>query len=137
MGRLEVIKEVDTTSEDGWKEFRRAQKHERKGGRIGPAPLEILNDHVAINVEPETPISTVKGILRTLNFETSSSKAELRKAEAQMKRAFLTFHHKLLLLKSYWYMIIYTAAPLIAIHFQKLLIFNISVELLLISQLLK
>lgn len=76
------------------------QKLERMEG-FRPAPLEILN-HVKINVGAETPISTVKGIVGTSSLEISFSKAELRKAEEKMTQAFITFHHKLRLLKGYW-----------------------------------
>nr|WET17601.1 SPX-EXS4 [Phoebe bournei] len=66
-----------------------------------PAPLEVL-DHVKINVALETPRSTIKGMLMDSKCkELSFSKEELRKAEEQLKRAFVEFYQKLRLLKSY------------------------------------
>lgn len=66
-----------------------------------PASLDILN-HVKINIERETPISTLKGILTTSTSDLSFSKEELRKAEELITKAFVEFHKKLRVLKSYW-----------------------------------
>lgn len=96
---MDEVSDVDKESLPGSQEGGREEFRQRNG-------------HVTINVEPETPVSSVKkGILKTLNLETSSGKAELRKAEVKMTEAFVTFHHKLRLLKSYRYMITYTAMP--------------------------
>ncbi|XP_031396311.1 phosphate transporter PHO1 homolog 9-like isoform X2 [Punica granatum] len=67
------------------------------------APLEIL-DHVKINVAADTPVSTLKGILMISDSDLSFSKAELRKAEERMTRAFAVFYRKLRLLKSYCFL---------------------------------
>ncbi|KAK7295400.1 hypothetical protein RJT34_18307 [Clitoria ternatea] len=66
-----------------------------------PASLEIL-DHVKINMNtPETPLSTIKGLLLSSKSDQSFSKKELRKAEEQISIALKEFYHKLRLLKSY------------------------------------
>ncbi|CAA3021115.1 phosphate transporter PHO1 homolog 3-like [Olea europaea subsp. europaea] len=66
-----------------------------------PAPLEILN-HVKFNTAQETPRSTIKGFLNLPNqTDLKFSKANLKKAEEQLKKAFIEFYHKLRLLKSY------------------------------------
>ncbi|TKY65157.1 Phosphate transporter PHO1-like 9 [Spatholobus suberectus] len=66
-----------------------------------PASLEIL-DHVKINMTtPETPISTIKGLLSSSESDQSFSKKELGKAEEQISIALKEFYHKLRLLKSY------------------------------------
>ena len=62
-------------------------------------PLEVL-DHVKINVEASTPVSTVKNIILSTKPDLYS-KEELRKAEEIMSRAFIEFYQKLRLLKSY------------------------------------
>lgn len=66
-----------------------------------PASLEVL-DHVKINVCPETPLSTLKGILQSSALDLSFSQTELNKAEKLMEQAFIEFHRKLRLLKNYW-----------------------------------
>ena len=66
-----------------------------------PAPLDVL-DHVKVNVEPETPISTLKGVIRSSKSDLSFSRQELRKAEEKITKAFVEFYRKLRLLKSYW-----------------------------------
>ncbi|RDX81982.1 Phosphate transporter PHO1-like 9, partial [Mucuna pruriens] len=66
-----------------------------------PASMEIL-DHVKINTTtPETPISTIKGLLLSSKSDQSLSKKELRKAEEQISIALKEFYHKLRILKSY------------------------------------
>ncbi|CAI9756180.1 unnamed protein product [Fraxinus pennsylvanica] len=66
-----------------------------------PSPLEILN-HVKFNSTQETPRSTIKGFLNLPNqTDLKFSKANLKKAEEQLKKALIEFYHKLRLLKSY------------------------------------
>ncbi|KAL3654250.1 Phosphate transporter PHO1 3 [Castilleja foliolosa] len=63
--------------------------------------LEILK-RVTFNTAPETPRSTLKGFLKSSNqTNLKFSKDNLRKAEEQLKCAFVEFYHKLRLLKSY------------------------------------
>lgn len=99
---MEAIQEVEVISQEQLEdENRQDRKSAINPGNFRPAPLEVLN-HVKINVQPETPISTVKGCLMSSNSELSFSKAELNKAEKRMTRAFIEFYKKLRLLKSYW-----------------------------------
>nr|GLL39194.1 phosphate transporter PHO1 homolog 9 isoform X2 [Ipomoea trifida] len=68
-----------------------------------PAPLEVL-DHIKVNVEPETPISTLKNILKTSNSDLKFNRVELSKAEERMRKAFMEFYQQLRLLKSYCFL---------------------------------
>lgn len=94
---MEKIQEVEMSSEGSFDGKRRA---DMKG--FSPASLEVL-DHVKLNVEPETPLSTLKGVLMSSKSNRSFSRNELKKAEELMTRAFVEFYQKLRLLKSYWY----------------------------------
>ena len=87
---MEAIEEVEMSSIS------------KSGMGIKPniASLEVL-DHVKINIEPETPISTLKIIL-TSSSDLSFTKDELRKAQDLMTNAFVQFHKNLRVLKSYW-----------------------------------
>ncbi|KAK4797643.1 hypothetical protein SAY86_029969 [Trapa natans] len=108
---MEAIQEVEMSSEDQRPEEEGSSRGNRKGsGNLGafrPAPLEVLQ-HVKIHVDPETPISTVKGFLKSSNNSNpaglSFNKAELKKAEERMIKAFVHFYQKLRLLKSYCFM---------------------------------
>ncbi|KAM6586963.1 hypothetical protein CsatA_009568 [Cannabis sativa] len=66
---------------------------------------EVL-EHVKINNDPQSPISTtIKGALKGSKVEDLSySKGSLRRAEQQLRVAFIEFYHKLYLLKQYSYM---------------------------------
>ncbi|XP_019195155.1 PREDICTED: phosphate transporter PHO1 homolog 3-like [Ipomoea nil] len=68
-----------------------------------PAPLHVLYD-VRVNILPETPISTLKNILKASNSELKYNPAELRKAEERLRKAFMEFYGKLRLLKSYCFL---------------------------------
>ncbi|KAI3841613.1 hypothetical protein MKX03_015528, partial [Papaver bracteatum] len=72
---------------------------------IIPAHLEILNN-VKINKASGTPRSTIKGILKKngKNGELSFNRKNLKRAEEQLKSAFVHFYHKLQLLKSFSYL---------------------------------
>ncbi|XP_057777195.1 phosphate transporter PHO1 homolog 3-like [Salvia miltiorrhiza] len=66
-----------------------------------PAPLEILK-RVTFNTSHETPRSTIKEFLKLPNqADLKFTKDNLKKAEDQLKRAFVGFYQKLRLLKSY------------------------------------
>ncbi|XP_020220031.1 phosphate transporter PHO1 homolog 9 [Cajanus cajan] len=97
---MDVIHEVEMS--DGRHLEDRKGNHEKQTMEgFRPASLEIL-DHVKINMNtPETPISTIKGLLSSPNSEQSFSKRDLRKAEEQISIALKEFYHKLRLLKSY------------------------------------
>ncbi|KAJ8628549.1 hypothetical protein MRB53_021872 [Persea americana] len=108
--RMDVIQEVEMSSEiteesvihvdePHYHKSAPQKKPHKKSSK--PAPLEVL-DHVKINVALETPRSTIKGMLMDSKCkDLSFSKEELRKAEEQLKRAFVEFYQKLRLLKSY------------------------------------
>ncbi|KAI3520858.1 hypothetical protein L1887_10310 [Cichorium endivia] len=76
----------------------REEKSERDQNKM--VSLEILNS-VKINVKPESAISTLKNILDGSKSDLSFSKGELRNAQTKLKQAFVEFHRKLRLLKSY------------------------------------
>lgn len=64
-------------------------------------PLQVL-EHVKINSTLESPISTIKRVFKdSKEEELSYNKEELRKAEEQLRVAFIEFYHKLCLLKHY------------------------------------
>lgn len=94
---MDVIQEVETSGEEV-----RAEK-EKINDSFRPAPLQVL-DHVKINIDPDTPVSTIKNIVMSSKSEPSFSKVELRKAEKKLPKAFIEFYHQLLLLKSYSFM---------------------------------
>ncbi|KAL5807813.1 hypothetical protein ACOSQ3_028504 [Xanthoceras sorbifolium] len=108
--RMDTIREVEMSSEGGGhleEENRRGNENgRRKSGVIKgfrPASLEIL-DHVKIKIEPETPVSTLKGVLSGSISDMTFTKRELQKAEELMTRAFVEFYQKLRLLKSYCFL---------------------------------
>ncbi|TYJ37777.1 hypothetical protein E1A91_A05G399200v1 [Gossypium mustelinum] len=67
------------------------------------APLEVL-DHVKINVEVGTPLSTLKAVIKSSKSNLSFSRKELRTAEEKITRAIVEFYRKLRLLKSYCFL---------------------------------
>lgn len=113
--RMEVIQEVEMSaeanSEDSNKGTNNANSNSQRKTNgykkdmktFRPASLEVL-DHVKINVEPETPVSTVKNVISSSKSDLSYSKEELRKAEELMTHAFVEFYGKLRLLKSYCFL---------------------------------
>ncbi|XP_076941750.1 phosphate transporter PHO1 homolog 3-like [Bidens hawaiensis] len=64
------------------------------------ASLEVLN-HVKINATTETPLSTMKNVFKSLNFDLHFNKNEVREAQEKLKQAFIEFHEKLRFLKNY------------------------------------
>ncbi|XP_059655822.1 phosphate transporter PHO1 homolog 10-like [Cornus florida] len=69
-----------------------------------PAPLEIL-DHVKIKNTLESPISTIKGVLKdSKERDLSFKKEELRQVEERLKLVFIEFYQKIQLLKHYSFM---------------------------------
>ncbi|XWS30233.1 hypothetical protein CRYUN_Cryun24cG0099200 [Craigia yunnanensis] len=106
--RMDVIQEVEMSSEGLLEEVKEGNDR-LSGGEANnlqgfrPAPLDVL-DHVKVNVEPETPISTLKGILKSSRSDLSFSRQELSKAEEKITQAFVEFYRKLRLLKSYCFL---------------------------------
>ncbi|KAL3346728.1 hypothetical protein AABB24_025264 [Solanum stoloniferum] len=100
---MEVIQEVEMTSEEIVEDESTSGK--RDTAKMNPmgfrtAPVEIL-DNVKINIEPATPISTLKNVIKSSKSDISFSRQELRKAEEQIRMAFVEFYQKLRLLKNY------------------------------------
>ncbi|GAY52743.1 hypothetical protein CUMW_144300 [Citrus unshiu] len=95
---MEKIQELEMSSEGSSDGKTRADMN-----GFSRASLEVL-DHVKLNVEPETPVSILKGVLMTSKSDRSFSRNELKKAEALMTRAFVEFYQKLRLLKSYCFL---------------------------------
>ncbi|KAI3966953.1 hypothetical protein MKW92_040420 [Papaver armeniacum] len=90
---------------DDLKEEDEEENEEKPLKIIIPAHLEILNN-VKINKASGTPRSTIKGILKKngKNGELSFNRKNLKRAEEQLKSAFVHFYHKLQLLKSFSYL---------------------------------
>ncbi|GMN29546.1 hypothetical protein TIFTF001_047949 [Ficus carica] len=109
--RMDAIQEVEMSGEGEVEEERRGkeaiesrQRNDNKGiDGSRPASLDIL-DHVKININPESPISTLRSILMSSTADLSFSKEELRKSQELMTQAFVEFYRKLGLLKSYCFM---------------------------------
>ncbi|KAI6700536.1 hypothetical protein NL676_014860 [Syzygium grande] len=114
--RMSVIQEVEMTSEeidkpedrdDGTAKAADADhatnSRNANSSNHRPAPISIT-DHVHITVQPQSPVLAAKEILMSLNSDVSSTKAELRKAEELMMRAFREFYQKLQLIKSYCFL---------------------------------
>ncbi|XP_017975932.1 PREDICTED: phosphate transporter PHO1 homolog 9 [Theobroma cacao] len=108
--RMGIIQEVEMSSEgiseEEIKEGNDREKLSEAEANIQgfrPAPLDVL-DHVKINCEPETPISTLKGVIKSSKSDLSFSRQELRKAEEKITQAFVEFYRKLRLLKSYCFL---------------------------------
>ncbi|KAL5095866.1 hypothetical protein RYX36_000193 [Vicia faba] len=102
---MDVIQEIEMSNESQLNDEDRnyvAQtipKNSIQGFR--PAPLEVL-DHVKINVNtPETPVSTIKGLLLSSKTDQAFNKKELKKADLLLSQALKEFYHKLRLLKKY------------------------------------
>ncbi|RDY02761.1 Phosphate transporter PHO1-like 9, partial [Mucuna pruriens] len=85
---MEVIQEIEMSNEnhlkDGSCSCAKQSNSTASLQSFRPEPLEIL-DHVKINViTPETPVSTLRGLLLASNHDLSFSKKEMQKAEEQM-----------------------------------------------------
>ncbi|KAK7394473.1 hypothetical protein VNO78_15001 [Psophocarpus tetragonolobus] len=102
---MDVIQEVEMSNgrhlENGSGNYGEQNTFKNSVDGFTPASLEIL-DHVKINMTtPETPLSTIKGLLSSSKSDQSFSRKELRKAEQQICMALKEFYNKLRLLKSY------------------------------------
>ncbi|XP_038889138.1 phosphate transporter PHO1 homolog 9-like isoform X2 [Benincasa hispida] len=104
--RKEVTQEVEMAEETSLED---AKSYRRKASKeivqptiqkLKPVSLELL-PQVRINVQPETPISTLKCMVMSSTSQLSYSKTELRKAEELMTRALIEFYQKLRFLKGY------------------------------------
>ncbi|CAI8591848.1 unnamed protein product [Vicia faba] len=101
---MDVIHEVAMSNDNHFEEDRNHAAQTNPMSSIEgfrPAPLEVL-DHVKINVNPpETPVSTIKGLLLSSKSDHKFNKKELRKADERLSAALKEFYHKLRLLKKY------------------------------------
>ncbi|GMJ04127.1 hypothetical protein like AT3G29060 [Hibiscus trionum] len=96
--QMDVIQEIEMSSEGISEEVKEADdRHFR------PASLDVL-DHVKINVELETPIATLRSVIKSSKSDLSFSRQELRTAEEKISQAFVEFYRKLRLLKSYCFL---------------------------------
>lgn len=103
-GHLDAIQEVEMSSEGSYgDEEVRAKKNKNNMNGYRPASLEVL-DHVKINVEPDTPVSTLKNMIGNTTSDLSFSKEELSRAEEKLRKAFTEFYQQLRLLKSYCFL---------------------------------
>ncbi|XP_073286504.1 phosphate transporter PHO1 homolog 9-like [Primulina huaijiensis] len=102
--RMEVIHEVEMSSEgtSGDEPIRTENRKINTGG-FKPASLDVLG-HVTLNVNPETPVSTLRNIITSSKSELSFSREELRKVEEQLRQAFAQFYQQLRFLKSYCFL---------------------------------
>lgn len=102
---MDTIQEVEMSNEgSSRREHVRGEgnkNHNNHTESFMPASLEVLN-HVQINVEPDTPASTLKNVIGSSKSDLSFSKDELKKAEEKLRQAFIAFYQQLRLLKSYW-----------------------------------
>lgn len=101
---MDVIQEVEMGVKGGGGrssgELKKSKVRTTAGGGYKPAPLEVL-DNVKINLVPDTPVETLKNIVLDSKLDLTYNKAELRNAEQLMTQAFIEFHQRLRLLKSY------------------------------------
>lgn len=98
---MDVIQEVEMSTEGtSVGEHVKSERNKKKSTSFRPASLEVL-DHVKINVEPDTPVSTLRNFIMSSKSDLSFSKEELKKAEEKLRQAFIEFYQQLRLLKSY------------------------------------
>ncbi|KAK8631632.1 hypothetical protein V6N13_028414 [Hibiscus sabdariffa] len=97
--QMDVIQEIEMSNEGILEEEMRGadDRHFR------PASLDVL-DHVKINVELETPIATLRSVIKSSKSGLSFSRQELRTAEEKISQAFVEFYRKLRFLKSYCFL---------------------------------
>ncbi|XP_019195562.1 PREDICTED: phosphate transporter PHO1 homolog 3-like [Ipomoea nil] len=98
---MDAIQEIEMSGEE--KNTGIIEEKTKNFTDFRPAPLHVLYD-VTVNILPETPISTLKNILKASNSELKYNQAELRKAEERLRKAFMEFYRKLRLLKSYCFL---------------------------------
>ncbi|KAI7744195.1 hypothetical protein M8C21_020813 [Ambrosia artemisiifolia] len=103
----EVVMEAEELNKqmDALLALKEIRGHEEQPERdqIEMVSLEILN-HVKINVAQESVLSAWKTIFDGTKSDLLFSKEELRTAYAKLKQAFVEFHRKLRILKSYSYL---------------------------------
>ncbi|KAK6152596.1 hypothetical protein DH2020_012235 [Rehmannia glutinosa] len=84
-------------------EHMRAEKEKIDDEDFKPDIVEIL-DHLKINVDPDTPVSTLRNVIMSSKSVPSFSEDELRKADKKLRKAFVQFYQQLRFLKSYCFL---------------------------------
>ncbi|KAI3462918.1 hypothetical protein Pfo_019581 [Paulownia fortunei] len=101
---MDVIQDAEMNSEGTSRdEQMRAEKDKKDAEGFRPASVEVL-DHIKINVDPDTPVSTLRNVIMSSKSDPSFSEEELRKVEEKLRRAFVEFYLQLRLLKSYCFL---------------------------------
>lgn len=99
---MDAIQEVQMSSgRTSGDEQTRTEGQNKNASRFRPASLDVLGQ-VMINVDPETPVSTLRNVIMSSKSDLSFSKEELRNVEEKLRQAFVEFYQQLRLLKSYW-----------------------------------
>ncbi|KAL0343860.1 UNVERIFIED_CONTAM: Phosphate transporter [Sesamum angustifolium] len=98
------VKQVEMSTEgNSVGEQASAEKNRKDSRSFRPASIDVL-DHVKINVDPDTPVSTLRNVIKSSKSDPSFSKEELTKAEEKLRKAFVEFYQQLRLLKSYCFL---------------------------------
>ncbi|WCJ22199.1 EXS (ERD1/XPR1/SYG1) family protein [Euphorbia peplus] len=102
---MDVIEEDSEQQEEESCHGKKDNKHDdidEKGSKTKGSKLDQLEvlDHVKFNNTLESPRSTIKEFLK-VDHELKFTRDNLRRVEEQLKLAFIEFHHKLRLLKSF------------------------------------
>ncbi|XP_073018921.1 phosphate transporter PHO1 homolog 3-like isoform X1 [Primulina eburnea] len=102
---MDAIQEVEMNSGgiSGDDEQIRSESQNNNASRFRPASLDVLGQ-VMINVDPETPVSTLRNVIMSSKSDLSFSEEELRKVEEKLRQAFVEFYQQLRLLKSYCFL---------------------------------
>ncbi|KAL5826357.1 hypothetical protein ACOSQ4_018154 [Xanthoceras sorbifolium] len=99
-----LVEESTSGPEDDPVPITNCSSHDREEENINKGKVdspEIL-EHVKINNTLESPVSTIKGVLKnSKDDELRFKKEELKKVEDQLKRVLIEFYQKLLHLKHY------------------------------------
>lgn len=102
--RMDAVQEVQMSSGGtSGDEQTRTETQNKIASRFRPASLDVLGQ-VMINVDPETPVSTLRNVIMSSKSDLSFSKEELRKVEEKLRQAFVEFYQQLRLLKSYCFL---------------------------------
>lgn len=99
--RMDAIQEVEMTNEEAF--YREQRRAVVTKDAFKAAPLSIL-DHVKVNIDPDTPVSTLRNTIGSSRSDLSFTKDELKQAEEKLRVAFVEFYQHLRLLKSYCFL---------------------------------
>jgi hypothetical protein len=91
---MDVIHEDEMSNESHF--------NDEDGNNVSQTNSKTPTEGLKINVNnPDTPVSTIKGLLLSSKSDQTFSKNELRKADEQISKALKAFYNKLRLLKRY------------------------------------